>query len=216
MPAAVPLKHDYRPTLAQLLSPRWRRLPQPLRALTYAGGLALLALVAIAVLTLLPARISYSGAVPFHFSYKGLYRTPPDPGGYVKVTRRSHGRLEDSFAAGPLTLPPYAGSLSGELPLYASHYIQQLAQRDPAFQLQGEGKTRVNTVPGYNIYYTTRLEGRLIWGRDILLLPERPAVRQGVVIAMLTSPHANSQVKSVLEIATAGVLQRPVHTFTFG
>jgi hypothetical protein len=215
--AAVPLKAEYGPTLGQLLAPRWRGVPRGLRGLLYLVPVGLVALVLAAVLTLLPARISHSGPTPFHFSYRRLHRVAPEPGGLVKVTRLRHGLLEDSFAVEPLALPAYSGSLSGELPLYASGYIRALARRDPGFHLEGEGKTRVNTVAGYNIYYTTTLAGRRMWGRDILLLPEQPVgVRRGVVIALLTSPTANRQVTSVLEIGTAGVLQTPLHTFTFG
>jgi hypothetical protein len=215
--ATVPLKAEYRPTLGQLLAPRWQRLPRGLRGLLYLVPVGLLALVLAAVLTLLPARISHAGVTPFHFSYRGLYRVAPESGGLARVTRLRHGLLEDSFAVEPLSLPAYEGSLSGELPLYASGYIRELSRRDPGFRLEGEGKTRVNTVAGYNIYFTTTLQGRRLWGRDILLLPEQPVgTRRGVVIALLTSPTANPQVKSVLEIGTAGVLQAALHTFTFG
>ena len=98
----------------------------------------------------------------------------PDPGGYVKVQRRrADGSLEDSFAVEPLQLPPYSGELSGELPLYATGYIRGLARRDPDFVLRGEGKTRVNGVPAYHVLYTAVVEGRTMYGRDVLLLPER-------------------------------------------
>src|SRR5579864_1813852 len=133
--AAVPLKPAYGPTLGQLLAPPLRRLPAALRSLVLASGVALVVLLAWLVLALLPARIVHHGSPAFHFSYRGLYRTAPDPGGYAKVSRSRHGLVEDSFAVAPLTLPPYQGSLSGELPLYAVRYIQELAQRRPGFQL---------------------------------------------------------------------------------
>jgi hypothetical protein len=177
----------------------------------------LVGIVVAGVLRFEPATISYGGGpVNFHFSYKDMFRAQPDPGGEVKVVRRKHGGwLEDSFAVEPLVLVPYSGGLNAELPLYASQYVRALQQRDAGFQLRGEGKTRVNTVPGYNVFYTTTIQGRQVWGRDVLLLPERPGVRKGVVIVMLTSPKTNSQVKSPIEVATAGVLQRALHTFTF-
>ena len=56
-----------------------------------------------------------------------------------------------------------------------------------------------------------------MYGRDMLLVAsERPRAREGVDIMMLTSPTASSQVTSPLEVASAGVLLRPVKTFTFG
>jgi len=65
--------------------------------------------VAVA-LTLENASFSEGGKLPFSFAYRGLYRTAPDPGGYVKVQRRrSDGTLEDSYAVEPLLLPPLLG-----------------------------------------------------------------------------------------------------------
>jgi hypothetical protein len=66
------------------------------------------------------------------------------------------------------------------------------------------------------VIYSAEVEGQTMWGRDVLLLPERPGARQGVDIAMLTSPTANAQVTSPLEVASAGVLLRPLKTFSFG
>ena len=160
--------------------------------------------------------MAHGGAAPFYFSYRGLYRTAPAPGQFVRIERRSHGRLEDSFAVSPLRLPRYAGGLSGELPLYASGYIGELSRKYSSFVLRGEGKTRVNTVPAYDVLYTATVQGREMYGRDVLLLPEGSRVRDGVAIEMLTSPPANSKVTSPLEVASASVLERPLKTFTFG
>jgi hypothetical protein len=214
--ATVPLKPQYGPTLGRLLAPRWHAAGGVVRGAVIAAGIGLVALAVGALLTLEPAKISHGGAVPFHFSYRGLYRTAPAPGGYVRVQRRARGRLEDSFAVAPLRLPPYAGGLSGELPLYASGYIRALSRKYGSFVLRGEGKTRVNTVPAYNVFYTATVQGRKMYGRDVLLLPEGSRVRDGVAIEMLTSPTANSKVTSPLEVASAGVLERPLKTFTFG
>jgi hypothetical protein len=215
--AAVPIKPEYGPTLGRLLSPAWRAASRPVRTLVIAALAGLLALIVGAVLTLENASFSHAGKVPFSFSYRSLYRVAPDLGGFVKVQRhRSGERLEDSFAVGPLTLPPYTGSLTGALPLYAAGYIRTLTQRYRGVVLRGEGKTRVNTVPGYHVLYSAQIDGQTMWGRDVLLLPQRPGAREGVVIVMLTAPDANAQVSSPLEVASAGVLLRPLKTFTFG
>jgi hypothetical protein len=215
--AGVPIKPEYGPTLGRLLSPRWQAARPRTRALVLAACAGALALVIGAVLTLQNAHYSQGGAVPFGFSYRSLYRTRPDPGGYVKVVRRrADGSLEDSFAVEPLALPPYGGSLSGELPLYAESYIRSLRRRYRGFVLRGEGKTRVNTVPAYHVLYTADLEGHTVWGRDVLLLPETPGARRGVDIVMLTTPTSSAQVASPLEVASAGVLLRPLKTFSFG
>jgi hypothetical protein len=215
MPAAA-LKPEYRPTLAALLAPGWRRASPGVRTLVLALAAAFVVGLTALVLTLLPARISYGGPVPFSFSYRGLHRVAPDVGGDVKVERRSaSGRLLDSFSVAPLRLPPYAGGLSAELPLYSVAYIRALARRYPGFQLQGEGKTRVNTAPAYNIYYSVLVAAQRMYGRDVLLVPERPGAREGVAIAMLTSPQSSAQVTSPLLVATAGLLYKPLRTFGF-
>ena len=215
--AAVPMKAEYGPTLGQLLAPRWQRASRPARAAVIAAAIALLLLAVAAALTLENAKFHEGGRVPFSFSYRGLYRVTPEPGSYVKVQRRSSsGRLEDSFAVRPLRLPAYSGGLSGELPLYAAGHRQVLAQRDPQLVLRGEGKTRVNTVPAYNIFYTTVVEGRLMYGRNVLLLPPHAGAREGVALVMLTATNASPQVASPMEVASTGVLLRPLKTFSFG
>ena len=214
---AVPIKPEYGPTLGQLLSPRWRSASPLTRRVLTAAGIGLLALAVAAALSLQNATFSHGGKVPFSFAYRGLWKAAPDPGGYVRIERRrAGGALEDSYAVRPLVLPPYAGEQSGALPVYASGYIRELARRDPGFVLRGEGKTRVNAVPAYQVLYTAVVEGRPMYGRDVLLLPERQGAREGVAIVMLTSPTANSKVDSPLEVAQAGVLLRPLKSFSFG
>jgi hypothetical protein len=214
---AVPIKPEYGPTLGRLLSPRWRAAAPLTRRAVMVAGAGLVVLFVVAVLTLLNASYSHGGRVPFSFAYRGLYQAAPEAGEYVKVQRRrGDGSLEDSYAVGPLLLPTYSGELSGELPLYASGHIPLLASRYAGFVLRGEGKTRVSAGPAYQILYTAIVEGRPMYGRDVLLLPERAGAREGVEIVMLTSPTANSQVRSPLEVAATGVLLRPLKTFTFG
>ncbi|MFI4990685.1 MAG: hypothetical protein ACHQHO_07195 [Solirubrobacterales bacterium] len=214
---AVPIKPEYGPTLGRLLSPRWRAASPLARGLVRVGVLGLIALLIGIFLTLENAHYSQGGRTPFGFSYRGLYRASPDPGEFVKLERhRSDGRLEDAYAVEPLTLPPYSGGQTGELALYAAGYIDQLRASDRDFVLRGEGKTRVNAVPAYQVVYTTSLDGQEMYGRNVLLLPQRPRARHGVKIVMLTSPTANAQVTSPLEVASEGVLLRPLKTFTLG
>jgi hypothetical protein len=211
------MKPEYGPTLGRLLAPRWRAATRSVRLAVMIGGGLLLAAVVGLVLTLLNAHYSQGGKVPFSFSYRSLFKTAPDPGGYVKIrSPKGNGPLSYSYAVEPLQLPPYAGGLSGELPLFATGYIRGLAARDQGFVLRGEGKTRVNTVPAYQVLYTAMIEGRTFYGRNVLLLPERPGVRRGVEIVMLTSSTATSKVRGPSEVASAGVLLRPLKTFTFG
>jgi hypothetical protein len=216
--ASVPMKSEYGPTLGRLLAPRWHAASRVARAGAIGGAVALVALLAALGLTLENARYSHGGPVPFSFSYRDLYRVAPDPGGYVKVQAHgADGALKYSYAVDPLRLPPYSGEVFGELPIYAAGYVRQLARRYSDFELRGEGKSRVNVrLTGYQVLYTARIEGREVYGRDVLLLPQRNGVREGVDIVMLTSATATTQVSSPLEVAGTGVLLRPLKTFSFG
>jgi hypothetical protein len=211
--ASVPLKPQYGPTLGRLLEPRWRSLAPTARAVSLTAAVALLVLAVGGVLTLLDARYSHGGRMPFGFHYRGLYRTTPDPGGYVKVARSSNGRLRDSFAVDPLVLSPYKASVTGELPLFAAGYTRVLARRFPGFELQEEGKTRItSTLAGYDLRYSAIVDGRTMYGRDVLLLPAGRGVREGVVIEMLSEERASVS----KPVASSGVLEKPLKTFTFG
>jgi hypothetical protein len=214
--AALPLKDAYRPTLAELLAPHWRRSSRAARALLLALALALLAALAGAVATLLPPTLSHGGPVPFSFSYPGLYRARPAPGGYARVQRPREGPPQDSFAVAPLLLAPYRGEPTVALALYATAYIRRLAARYPGFSLRGEGWTQVDSISPYavyNIFFTALQRGREVYGRDVLLLPPRPRARRGLAIAMLAAPAADKQVTSPLLLGTKGPLEGPLVSF---
>lgn len=211
--ASVPLKPQYGPTLGKLLEPRWRSMAPIARGGAIALGVGLLALVVGGVLSLLDASYSRGGLVPFSFNYRGLYHTTPDPGGYVKVARYSGHHLEDSYAVAPLRLAPYTGSATGEMPLFAAGYTRALARRFLGFRLEQEGKTRISsTLGGYDVRFSAFLDARKIYGRDVMLLPERRGARQGVAIEMLSSSPASAS----NPVGSAGVLETPLKTFSFG
>ncbi len=220
MPALL-LKSEYGPTLGELLAPRWRHSSRAVRAVWVAAVALVLAALAGAALTLASPTVSHGGPVPFSFSYGGLSRTSPPPGWYAKVQRVQGGRLEDSFAVGPLLLPPDHGeALGAALALYAAGYVPRLAAARPpgqtGFVLRGEGSTQidaVSTYATYNVFYTTRVDGREMYGRNVLLLPQRPEARRGLQIAMLTAAAGNRQVTSPLDVGVKGALEAPLGSF---
>jgi hypothetical protein len=211
--ASIPLKPQYGPTLGKLLEPRWRSAAAPARALAIAVGVGVLALLVVTVLSLLNASYSQAGAMPFSFEYRGLYRTAPNPGGYVRVARSSAGRLEDSYAVAPFSVGAYVGSVTGALPLAAAAYTRKLAVRFPHFRLEGEGKTRISsTLAGYDVLYSAYVDGRKLHGRDVILIPPRKGATRGVVVEMLSSEAATIS----KPVASSGVLETPLKTFAFG
>jgi hypothetical protein len=222
MPALL-LKSEYRPTLGELLAPRWRRASLGVRALWVAAAALVVAVIAGAALTLASPTVAHGGPVPFSFSYAGLHRTDPAPGGYARVQHVVDGRLEDSFAVGPFVLPPYRGALGAALAMYASGYIQRLAAaRVPGqsrFVLRGQGSTQIDAVSSYatyNVFYTTIVQGREMYGRNVLLLPDQQGARRGVEITMLTVVAGNHQVTSPLDVGVKGALEEPLGTFSLG
>jgi hypothetical protein len=216
--AAALMKPEYGPSLARLLAPRWRAASKAARVAATVAGVGLVAVLVAAGLTLENAMFSHGGSVPFGFQYRGLYRVSPEPGGFVRVQSRwPDGALKYSYAVSPLTLPPYRGELTAEMPLYATGFIRGLSRRYPGFALRAEGKTKVNnTLTGYEVAFFARVEGREMYARDVLLTPPQAHPRAGVVVSMLTSPTASTQVLSPLEVGETGVLLRPLKSFTFG
>ena len=96
----------------------------------------------------------------------------------VGASRRS-GRLVVTVR--PLSLPPYRGSVSGLLPIYAERHLRTLAAELPGFRARTEGKARVNDAPGYQLRYRAGPAARRTLGIDILVVPE-DGRRDGVVL----------------------------------
>jgi hypothetical protein len=211
------MKPEFGPTLGHLLAPRWHATSRLIRGVAVIAGVGIVVLALAVALMLEKAHYSHGGGFPFSLSYRDLYRTTPDPGGYVKLQGRgADGALDYTYAVDPLELPPYAGEQSGELPIYAASYIELLKGRYAGFVLRGESRTRVNKVPGYEVLYTAEVQGRPMYGRNVLLLPEGAGVRRGVKIEMMAATTASSQIRSPMEVASAGPLVNPLKTFSFG
>ncbi len=215
---ALAMKREYGPTLGGLLAPRWHAASRLARAAVVAAAVALVGALVALGLTLENSSYSHGGSVRFSFSYRDLWRVLPERGGFVRVQSRwRNGELKYSFAVGPLRLPAYTGELQGELPLYATSFIRALRERTRGFELRGEGKTRINnTLSGYQVLFYATVEGERLYGRDVLLVAQRAGAREGVVVAMLTSPTASAQVSSPMEVGETGVLLKPLKTFAFG
>jgi hypothetical protein len=232
---AVPglVLEEHRPTLADLLRPRLARAPRWLRwALA-----AMLVVVVLLVLWRLLAGGSdgetqyvHRTPVVFNFHYPApMHRVAARPPEIIRVERRRGSLFLDSFAVEPLSLPPFRGDVSGELPVYAEREIEALRKRFPQdFELTREGKARVNAVPGYDVQFRARLGERRLFGR-IVLLPEPAAgedladptgelenarSRRGVRLVMLATP-ASGAVRP-RDVGARGNLKTPFRSFRFG
>jgi hypothetical protein len=216
--AAARMKPQYGPSLPRLLAPRWRAASPALRAAVLAAAAAGVLLALAAGLALENASYSRGGRVPFSFEYRGLYAVAPEAGGFVRVQSRfADGALKYSYAVGPLSLPPYAGAVQGELPLYATGFVRSLARRYRDFALRGEGKSKVNnSLIGYQVAFTAEVAGAKMYGRDVLFTAPVAHPRAGLVVSMLEASEASESMTSPLEVAETGVLLRPLKTLTLG
>jgi len=133
----VPIKPEYGPTLGRLLSPRWQAARPLTRALALAACAGAVALVIGAVLTLENAHYSQDGAVPFGFSYRSLYRTRPDAGGYVKVVRRRADGSVEALAVGEFLCSSFLLTLKFEP---SAEFVDDFLGRGPDVDSDGVGR----------------------------------------------------------------------------
>jgi hypothetical protein len=216
---APSVKPQYGPTLPELLIPRWRLASVATRRLT--GAAVLLVVVAgVGVAVLHPRKTSYvhrGPPVAFNLSYpRPLVAVKPPAGAYMRIeARSSSGRLLQWYEVDPLTLGAYSGEISGQLPVFASNYIVELARRVPDFLLQTETKTRINQVAGYSVTYSGEIDGQLMYGRIVLIVPRLTGDRIGVILNMGTVPSVAVDY-SPDQVGSADLLEIPLRSFRFG
>ena len=216
----LPLKSEYGPTLSELLAPRWRHASAGVRLLWVTVAALLVAAIAGTALTLASPTVSRGGPVPLSFSYAGLYRTSPAPGGYARVRRVVDGRwrtpLRWGLSAAPLPRCARGGAGDVRSGLHRTSRRRARIPGQSGFVLRGQGSTQIDAVSSYatyNVFYTTTVRGREMYGRNVLLLPDQPGARRGVEIAMLTAVAGNHQVTSPLDVGVKGALEEPLGTF---
>jgi hypothetical protein len=210
------VRPDAGPTLPELLRP----LPRVARAAVW-GGLGALVLVA--------AWLGLGGAAPaeehvvvrgertFNLVHGGSFTPAAAPGALLVLERaREDGLFLDGLTVRPLALPAYRGAASGTLPLVAGERLAALRRRLPRFSPGNpvEGRTRVNAAPGYQLTYAFRRGGRTIYARDVLLVPEAPGERRGVLLELRTTSAAGTP--NANRVGATGALRLPLRSFRFG
>jgi hypothetical protein len=188
----APVKDEFAPTLPQMLAPRLDSLPRIVLRISAVLAVLVAVAVILVALRLHDPVFSYPGRPwPVRFSTiypRALKKEPTPQGALLLLVQRSSIGLEASFEISPLTLPPYSGEISGELPIIASNMIARLQRSDPTFVPVSRGRTRINFVPGYTFTYERTIDGRRYWGRYVLITPRISADRRGLLISMLTDP----------------------------
>jgi hypothetical protein len=211
---ASPVKSEFGPTLPTLVS----RAPGWARRLLWAAAAAavVLALVLVWALVRKPS-YSHGGALPFHFPYSArLHRVSGSPGAFVKLEQRRAGRLVQSFEIAPVRLPAYRGRMFAELPLFADGYIRRLRRTLPGFRLDYEGRTPPTNQLGYQILYSYRgPSGEDVYGRDEVLLRDRPGARNALLLVMRATRLAGVIYSPAVGV-NGGPLTQIVNGFTYG
>ncbi len=217
------LRPEFGPGLADLLAPR---LGWPVRRTRR----ALLVLFA-ALVVVQGARIALSGGsglvndalvtepVAFTLGYRsGLERVAPRPGEALRLQSRPGGKTVETFTVAPLRLAPYTGDQAGILPVLAAREVEKLRASFPTeFRYRGDGRARINELPGHQVLFQTRLGGRLFYGKRYFLLPvvEPPAqAREGAVITLLS--RYSKATPSVDAVGVFGLMKGPLRSFRFG
>lgn len=124
------------------------------------------------------------------------------------------GLFLQSFVVRKLQLPPYRGAVSGALPAFSTRYRVGLARRYEGFVALEEGKIRANGNPGYAIGFRAKLGARTLWGREVLVVPNQPGARDGVVMTLLQTAAAGAH--SVADVGVVGALKKPYRSLRFG
>lgn len=207
------VKAQFGPTLAQILGRRSRGL-----------RVAVVVLLALAVIVgaalALRARTQDSavivrGPATFNLVYGQQLTRVPQPRSLLALRRERHGLFLDSYVVRALDLPPYRGTVGGTLPVYAAGYLDALSRRYGDYELAGEGRTRINNAGGYQVFLRAKRDGRTLYIRHLLLVPDGPeGARRGVVLELESTPAAGTP--NALGVGNAGPLKQALRSFRFG
>jgi hypothetical protein len=214
------VRPGFGPTLPELLAPRVRALPRPVRLAV--GVLAALAVLALAFAVLRGRDDGRTQAVVREpIAYNLVYPPTLDK---VAARGRETLRLQtppgaadpQSFAVTPFRLPPYRGDSTGVLTGMSPNLIERMRRTLPGFVWRGDGRVNYNRQPGYEIVFQARIGGRTWYGRRTLLVPGGDAPpREGVDILLMAARSA--AIPRVDAVASAnGALKTAIRSFRFG
>jgi hypothetical protein len=207
------VRPEYGPSLPALLR---ARLGIPARVTTAIALVVVVGAVA-AVLVLRGGDLAYvhRSAPQFNLRYASvLHRSPPKPGILMQLVGRRGKLFLQSLTVRPLRLPPYRGAVSGLLPVFAEPHVRAVSRRFEGFVALDEGKARIRDAPGYQVGFRARLDGRTVFGREVLLVPNQPGVRDGLVITVLQTHAAGAH--AVDDVGTVSAIKKPFRSIAFG
>ncbi len=215
------VRPEFGPALPELLAPRIGMSPGRLRVvlLVLAAllvGAFLVRRVLLQRTTPLPNDVLVTRPVAFTLGYRdGLEQVRSAPGEALRLQTPAGSLLPERFTASPLGLPPYRGEQAGVLSVVAARDVARLRQAFPdGFRFRGDGRVRINELPGHQVLFQTRLAGRTTYGKRFFLLPDEPGARRGVIVTLLSS--RSPAIPSVRRVGAVGLLKSPLRSFRFG
>lgn len=211
------VRPEFGPTLPELAGPAWRRLPRAARVgVALGAGVLLVALAALALRGGEDRRtVVVRGEPTFNLVHPAaLERVDPQAGELLRLERRADGRVTQRLTVRAVRVPAYRGDIGGLLPAFASRLVDAAERTDPAFVLRGEGRIRVNELPGYAYLFQTRVGGRTTYGRRLLLFAEEPGVRLGADVLLLA--ERSESVPRADAVGSNGALKTALRSFRFG
>ncbi len=208
------VRPEYGPTLAELSGSRWPLIRN------VALGVAVL-LVAFAVIRGEDGKGKHTlvqrKAPAFNIAYlDGIRPVDPQSGELLRLqsTKVTPERPLMTYAVRPFTMPTYAGDASAGFLKATAPMIREMSREIPGFIYRGEGRARINDLPGYQILFTFKRDGRTVNGKRVLLVPDEPGARDGAMITM-TAGYSNA-VPNVDAVGNNGLLKTPLRSFRFG
>lgn len=211
------VRSEYGPTLVELAAPRWRTLPRGARIAAAALAAVVLAGAVAVVAGGGSGRTAIVVRRPFAFNLAvvgGLHRVTPQAGEALRLVSGADRPDEQSYVVRPLHLPPYHGDVSAGFLIATARMADDMARADPAFTYRGEGRIRVNDLPGYQILYTTHRNGVTAYGRRVLLVPDQPGARDGADLTLVAD--RSTAVPNITAVGNNGLLKTPLRSFRFG
>jgi hypothetical protein len=206
------VRPEFGPSLPELAGPALRRLPRAARIALAALAVLVLALLVLRAADGGPERtdvIVREAVEPYTLAYDGrLERADPGPGETVRLTGEGL-----AFAGRDLRLPAYRGDSAGVLPGFVERLVTEMSRTYPEFLRREEGRANVNRQQGYQVFFQFRRDGRLWYGRRVLLLPT-PVSRNGVDLTLLA--QRTPAVAKATSVGQSGALKVPLRSVRFG
>lgn len=223
------VREELGPSLPELLRPHLSRLSRLQRRLLAAvaalGVLVLAAAYVVLKSDPLPV-IVVKEPIAFNLIHRADFpEVATRPGellrleGDLPIAKKGVPPARETFAVRPLTVPPFRGDISSAYLALATAKLEELRAADPNVRYRGEGKARINLIPGYQLSYATRQDGRTLFGRVYWLVPDpeddgAPQTREGVTLTL--TAQFSGQVPNPAAVGSDVLLKAPLRSFRFG